>query len=362
MLVKMFLFTALLLSLSVGATAAQEASDFGALMDAAVPNLLAENPGVPGVAIAVIQDGAVVWSDGYGVADRASEELVTADTPFPVASISKIVTAYALLELVAEGQIDLDAPANSYLTRWQIPALGRNNPDEATIRRILSHTAGLSTDGYPGFTADAELPTLEELLDGTGGDPVRLMITPGRRFMYSGGGYTVLQLMIEELTGETFANYMQRVVLEPLGMEHSSFAWTPELGAATQYNRNGDVFSNVVHVDQAAGGMYASANDLAAFFVALLQDERAEAIFTPNPGTESEPYGFGAFIDQTPTGEAKLWHDGLGPGMHAMFYLFPAQNAGVVILTNSPSGSALVDPIMCVFERWSQVDAPEFCE
>ncbi len=143
---------------------------------------------------------------------------------------------------------------------------------------------------------------------------------------------------------------------------HSSFEWSPELGAATQYDVNGDVFPGVTHVDQAAGGLYTSANDLAAFFAALLHDDRAEAIFTPNVGTENDPYGFGVYVHHTEAGEAMIWHDGLGRGMHAIFYLFPEHNEGVVVLTNHPAGTAVVDEVMCAYDRWSEVEVPRACE
>ena len=356
------LFSILTFVLLAAPTAAQEVETLAAQMEATLPVVRDEFPFIPAFSAAVIKDGAVIWSGGYGVADVESGVPVTADTPFPAASISKVLTAYAILGLVDEGVLDLDTPVNSYLTRWQVPALGRNNPDEVTIRRILSHTAGLSAEGYAGFTADHEIPTLEQFLDGIAGDPVRVIISPGRRFMYSGGGYTVLQLLIEEVTGMLFADYMQTTVFEPLGMTHSSFEWSPELGAVTQYTVNNEVYPNVVHVDQAAGGVYTTANDLAAFFAALLHDDRAEAIFTPNAGTESDPYGFGVYAHHTETGEPMIWHDGLGRGMHAIFYLFPEHDEGVVVLTNHPAGTAVVQNVMCVYDRWSEVEVPRACE
>ena len=348
--------------LTAAPAAAQDAESLAAHMDAALTDVLASHPNVPGFAAAIIKDGVVIWSGGYGVADIESGASVTADTPFAAASIAKVVTAYAILGLADEGVIDLDAPVNSYLTRWQVPVLGRNDPDEVTIRRILSHTAGLSAEGYAGFSPDHEIPTLEQFLDGIAGEPVRVIISPGRRFMYSGGGYTVLQLLIEELTGESYADYMQQTVLEPLGMEHSSFEWFHDLGAATQYDVNGSVFPGVTHVDQAAGGLYTSANDLATFFAALLHDDRAAAIFTPNEHTDPDPYGFGVYVDQTESGETMIWHDGLGRGMHAIFTLFPEHDEGVVVLTNSPAGNAVVDEVMCAYDSWSEVEAPRACE
>lgn len=352
------------LSLLIGAPLRAQEADTTALADLmndALPALSAEFHHVPGFAVAIIKDGAVIWSGGYGVADVEAQTPVSASTPFPTASISKVVTAYAALGLAADGVIDLDAPVNGYLTRWQVPVLGRNNADDVTVRRILSHTAGLSAEGYRGFAPGDSLPTLEAFLDGAGGDPVRVMIRPGVRFMYSGGGYTVLQLLIEELTGVPFADYMHTSVFEPLGMEHASFVWTPDLGAAAQYDVNGNVQSNTLHMDQAAGGLYASADDLGAFFAALLEDERSEAIFTAADATDGA-YGFGVYIDQTQAGDTMIWHDGLGRGMHAAFYLFPEHNEGVIVLANTPTGNAVVNRVLCLYDGWSAVEAAEFCE
>ncbi|MBE2270248.1 MAG: beta-lactamase family protein [Anaerolinea sp.] len=360
MRLKIGLFAVLLLLL-VAPVLAQDVDNLAAIMDSTLTAVEEEFPFVPGFSVAVVKDGAVIWSGGYGYADVEAGTPATADTLFPAASISKVVTAYAILGMADEGLIDLDAPVNSYLTRWQVTALGRNDPANVTIRRILSHTAGLSAEGYPGFAADAALPTLEEFLDGAGGDPVRMVISAGRTFMYSGGGYTVLQLLIEELSGMSYEDYMQSAVFEPLGMTNSTFVWTPELGAAAQYDRNGEPFLNVVHVDQAAGGLLTSANDLGAFFGALMQDARSGAIFTAAEGTREE-YGYGVYVDQTESGERMIWHDGLGRGMHAIFYLFPDAGEGVVILTNTPPGTAVVNPAMCAYDRWSDVDASEFCE
>jgi len=126
------------LMLIVAPAAAQDVDTLAAQMESALDEALATSPTVPGFAVAVIKDGEVIWSDGYGVADVEAGTPVTADTIFPAASISKVVTAYEILSLVDEGLIDLDTPVNSYLTRWQVPALGRNDPDEGVV--ILSNT------------------------------------------------------------------------------------------------------------------------------------------------------------------------------------------------------------------------------
>ncbi len=279
---RLLLLIALLLLLPAAAQA--QSDDLNALTDSfdqLVPALLETN-GIAGASLALIHDGAPVWSSGYGVADKQTPIPVTADTVFSVELISKSVTAWEILRLVEAGQIDLDAPVNSSLTGWQVPAVGRNDPDQVTVRRLLSHTAGLSVDGYRGYDTDTtDLPALTDLLDGkaSGAQPVRVIISPGARFMYSGGGYEILQLLIEQITGESYADRIQADVFDNLGMDHSYPNWSAQIGdrLATSYTAAGAVDSTLLHADLAAGGLFTSANDLARFFTAGLSARLADA-------------------------------------------------------------------------------------
>ena len=179
---------------------------------------------VPGVAVALVRDGQLTWSKGYGQADTARGVPVTPDTVFQVGSISKPVTAWGVMRLVQQGKLDLDAPVDRYLTRWHLPP-APFDADGVTIRRLLNHSAGLNSQDYSPI-ATRPLPSLEQSLSGESGgvnarrgsDDVRITMTPGQQRSYSNGGYTLLQLAIEEVTGEPFARYMQREVLDPLGM------------------------------------------------------------------------------------------------------------------------------------------------
>ncbi len=282
---------------------------------------------------------------------------------FSVELMGKALTAWEIMRLVEAGKLDLDAPANQYLTGWQIPALGRNKADDATIRRILSHTAGLSVDGYPGFTPTDTLPTVIQLLDGEGGSPkVQVLTAPGQRFSYSGGGYTVLQLLIEQIGGQPFAQVMQQDVLDPLGMDHSSFTWSPDLLAATAYRKDGTVEDRVVHVDQAAGGLYTSAADLARFFTVGLTNKwlTADDIALMHTAAEATrgQYGFGNFLMTLDDGTPVVWHDGIGTGVRAIFFWLPDSGDGLIILTNSGQGNAIFKEIVCAWDGWLHPGAP----
>ena len=227
---------------------------------------------VPGVAVALVRDGRLTWAKGYGQADLARGVAVTPDTVFQVGSISKSVTAWGVMRLVQQGKLDLDAPVERYLTRWHLPR-SPFDADGVTIGRLLSHSAGLNSQDYSPIST-RPLPSLEQSLSGESGgvnarsgtDDVRITMEPGQQRHYSNGGYTLLQLAIEEVTGEPFARYMQREVLDPLGMTHSSFTWQEDLRAqsATGYDVAGRAVPRSALTEQAAGGLQTTANDLAA--------------------------------------------------------------------------------------------------
>ena len=179
-------------------------------VDQKIPQLLEEFL-VPGAAIAIIDDGKIILEKGYGYADIENKVKVDTRTGFNIGSISKTIAAWGVMKLVEEGKLDLDAPAEKYLTRWHLPESGFDS-DGVTIRRMLSHTAGLSLHGYPGWWPSDRLSTIEESLDGRNNGPgrVEIIMEPGTQYRYSGGGFTIMQLIVEEVTGEKFEDYMQR--------------------------------------------------------------------------------------------------------------------------------------------------------
>ncbi|MEO8393309.1 MAG: serine hydrolase domain-containing protein [Chloroflexota bacterium] len=367
-----FLFFTILILLILAAPVAAQNDDVTTLtdqFDTLVPTLL-KQAHVPGASLALIHNNEVVWSQGYGLADEDYNTTVTADTVFSVESISKALTAWEIMRLVEAGKIDLDAPVNQYLKSWQLTGLGNKDPDQATIRRILSHTAGLSVDGYRGFNADTTyLPPLPDFLDGKAGgaQPVQVMITPGRRFMYSGGGYTVLQLMIEDITGEAFQDVMKTDVLDRLGMTRSFFQWPAGLpDRATSYTTSGNVDSDLIHEDQAAGGLFTSANDLARFFTQgmtgdWLTPESVALMHTAAEATEGE-YGFGNFLFSLDGGIPVVWHDGIGFGQRSIFFLLPRHGDGLIILTNKGNGNRIFKQIVCAWDFWLHGDATTLCQ
>jgi CubicO group peptidase (beta-lactamase class C family) len=245
---------------------------------------------VPGASVAVVKNGEVSWARGYGMADPAQGLPVTPDTVFNAASIAKPVTAWGIMTLVEDGLLDLDAPIEQYLTRWHLPP-SEFDHDQITIRRILSHTAGLSTDGDTGVEPGAYVPTLEEALNGAvlGMRPLHVAYPPGEDYHYSSVGYTLLEIAAEEVTGESFASYMQREVLDPLGMINSSYEWTPELRtqAAIGHDWYNRPLPEYQYSTRAQGGLRTTATDLAIFMAASV------------PGPNGEPIGRGVLTPES---------------------------------------------------------------
>jgi CubicO group peptidase (beta-lactamase class C family) len=325
---------------------------------------------VPGVAVAQVRDGALTWSKGYGKADTATEVPVTADTVFQVASISKSVSAWGVMRLVEQGRLDLDAPVETYLTRWHLPA-SRFDSGGVTIRRLLNHTAGLNTQDYSPVTT-RPLPSLEQSLTGGSGQPgdrvgsddVRITAEPGRQYNYSNGGYTLLQMVVEEITGQPFATYMQREVLNPLGMTHSSYVRRPELAAvtATGYTNGDRAVPPSLFTEQAPSGLYSTANDLARFVAAGMRGPRGErpgrsvltpagvaALFARTPVPDGMTTSLGYDVDPLSDGTHAAGHMGKNSGWLTEFITLPDRGEGLVVLTNS-DGSG---PIGMSAQAWA---------
>jgi CubicO group peptidase (beta-lactamase class C family) len=316
----------------------------------------------PGLAVALLHHGRLIWAAGYGVADRTTGQPVTATTRFQAASLSKPVTAWGVLRLVESGRIGLDEPIVGHLRRWRPPA-SPFDADGLTVRRLLSHTAGLSVHGYVGQRADRPLPSIVASLSGKTGDgfPVELLEAPGQRWLYSGGGYSLAQLLVEQLTGRPFTDYMQAAVLEPLGMTASSFHWSRTAATARPHDAHGRQIGDFSFAEQAAAGLVTTAPDLARFLAAALAGPRGEppgrgvlspagvqVALTAAPATDGR-WGLGYGLGLTPGGDLLAYHEGANRGWRAGLALLPDRRAGIALLANGDAGSA---PIDAVVQQW----------
>jgi CubicO group peptidase (beta-lactamase class C family) len=337
-----------------------------AVEDAARQALAAST--TPGLAVALVHHGQVVWAAGYGMADPATGQPVTASTRFQAASLSKPVTAWGVLRLVESGRIGLDEPVLGRLRRWRLPP-SPLDADGITVRRLLSHTAGLSVHGYVGLTSNRPLPSIVASLSGETGDsfPVELLEAPGRRWLYSGGGYSLLQLLVEELTGRLFADYLQTEVLEPLGMTASSFHWSRTAATARPHDAHGRQIGDFALAEQAAAGLVTTAPDVARFVAAALAGPDGEPpgrgvlspaavrlALTAAPATEGR-WGLGYGLGLLPDGDRLAYHEGANRGWRAGLALLPDRRAGIVVLANGDDGSG---PIDAVVQRWLGLAAP----
>lgn len=284
---------------------------------------------VPGVAVAVVDGDHLAWSETYGV---------PAGTVFQAGSISKPVAAATILALVDEGRLDLDERVSNYLTTWRLPD-DFPDPDAVTLRHLLSHTAGIDTDGYLGLPADQPVPTTAESLEGAStGEPVHQSGKPGE-YSYSGGGYTIAQQIVEDVTGEPFADVVRREVLAPLGMSASGY----DCGDATAgHTDEGAEAPRYRYAEAAAAGLCTTADDLARFVAWLGSDDpRAELMRTAAPGTDGH-YGLGVELDGSDT----VGHQGVNRGYHAEIRVNPAAGVGLVVLTDGDRGGAVVDAVL----------------
>ena len=330
---------------------------------------------VPGAAIALVKEGEPVWAKTWGYADQEAGRLLTLDTRCRVESISKSVTAWGVLKLVEEGRIDLNAPVTSYLKNWSFPPPAYP-VKEVTVRRLLSHTAGLGL-GTIGvlYPPEGPVPSLQEALS----KDAILERVPGSAFSYSNAGFNLLELLIEEVTGTPFSDYMQEEVLTPLGMERSSYiwdaGWNPPLPKG--YSVSGKPIPPYVYPEKGAGGLFATVEDIARFVAAegqkgtgdslsqkILSPRTKALLFTPQTsipgfyGLAFPFYGFGHFIERFSDGTLAVSHGGQGSGWMSHFHLIPSAGDGIVILTNSQRSWPLFARVLREWTRWKGYSAP----
>lgn len=316
---------------------------------------------VPGVSIAFFDHGQIVWARGYGLADVASNKPVTPDTLFQAASISKPVSALAALRLVQDGKLSLDEDVNVKLKTWKVPDNAFTEKERVTLRRILSHSAGLTVHGFPGYASGAPIPSIVQILNGqkpANTDPIRVDVVPGTLWRYSGGGYVVLQTLLADVAGKPFPQLMRELVLDPAGMTHSTYEQPlPKNRAAeasTPYRSNGDPVQGGPHTypEMAPAGLWTTPSDLARVAIEvqnefagksskILNQSGARLMLTPQIGTWG--LGFGV---ENPGPAPRFSHGGANEGYRCDLEAYTSSSQGVAIMTNSDSGGDLYGEII----------------
>lgn len=323
---------------------------------------------VPGVSITVVNEGKIEWVHGYGhITNDPKSAFVDEQTLFQAGSISKPITAFGALILVQQGKISLDDDVNLYLKRWKVPENEFTKTEKVTLRRLLSHTAGTSVHGFPGYSVQAPIPTIVDILEGkkpiVNTDPIRVISKPGMEMKYSGGGTTIVQLLIEDVTGEHFDVWMQNNVLKPLGMLESTFAQplppSYALHAAYGHSLNGKDVEGKWHIypEMAAAGLWTTSKDLAQFIVyiqAALKGERTKPLnpdyvkkmITRQKIDDKEiDSGLGLFLENH--GENLMFtHAGQDEGFIARLSGYAFRGQGIVIMMNNDSGWILMNEII----------------
>lgn len=327
---------------------------------------------VPGTAVAVIRDGEVAEVHGYGTVRAGDGEPVTASTLFPAGSISKHVSALGALRLVKDGLLDLESDANTFLRRWRIPA------DGVTLEHLLRFTSGIDTPATDlenhRYRRGAKVPTALQILNGrkpAKTPPVTVKGVPGEVFLKNNVGYTVLQQLMQDVTGTPFPELMRELVLEPLGMSESGYGTEfpagTGLAAAYGHDEDGVAYPDgwSAHPDVAAAALWTTAGDLAKVLVEIRRAHRglASPILTAPLAARmltivapGRFYGMGSVVDDS-GGDLDYGHTGQCDGYRAMAIAQLEAGSGAVVLTNADSGREVLKFLMTAVReqgRWSE--------
>ena len=317
--------------------------------------------GIPGLSVAFVANGKIEWAKGYGSADISADKPMTPETMLLAGSISKPLAALRALQLVEQGVLNLDANINDSLTSWQLPDNEFTANEKVTLRRILNHTAGLTVWGFPGYDKGDDIPSVIDVLDGKGNtEAVRVYKQPGESWQYSGGGYTIMQLAIDDNQPDGFVDSLQRNVLDPLGMKDSTFANPlPEVFhelAATGYRANGDEVEGQwpIYPEMAAAGLWTTASQLVLYGVEIQRiyqtgedGNLSHAMVTKMLDAEPGSHGLGPSIDKFTFG-----HGGADEGFRAQLVAWKDLPYAVVIMVNSDNGRIMRELLLAIAKEY----------
>lgn len=342
------------------------AGDAPAFMRAAVGMI---EQGNRGKAALVLIEGGAIWREHYAT----TSDPVDRDTVFATASASKWLTAWGVMKLAEDRKLDLDRPVEDYLTRWHLPPSPFDHR-KVTIRRLLSHTAGLTDGlGFADYQPDEALPTLEQSLSNpraSSGQPVAIAvgIEPGSEWRYSGGGYLILELLVEEVSGQTFEAFMQESIFGPLRMTRSGYRDGTVENTAKSYDREGSLAPAYRYASKGATSFKTSAGDMARFVLAQipavvdkpLTQATIDAMRTPHAKSLGvDIWGLGTMLyAPAASGDFVFGHDGTNePAINAAVRVNPDTGDGIVVLVTG--GRALASELGAHWVFW-QTGLPDF--
>jgi CubicO group peptidase (beta-lactamase class C family) len=319
---------------------------------------------VPGVQIAVIDRDGIAWSRGFGVRDTASRAPVTVATRFQAASLSKPIATLGVLRAVAQGTLGLDDDIRTRLRTWTLPASPFLDSGVVTPRLLLSHRAGIAVSGFLGYAQTESVPTLAQILAGQrpANHPALVVsAVPGRENRYSGGGYTVMEQVLQDVTGTPFVDFLQREVLRPLGMSRSTYATlrpdTPDDIARGYFSDGREVKGGWrTHPEHAAASLWTTACDYARAVVAMQRAARATSggrasgplsppLVAQMMTLQAPTQGVGVGLKGAPV-PFRFSHTGSNVGYKAIMLGFLDRPQGAVVLTNGDNGSELMNELV----------------
>ncbi|MET7001631.1 serine hydrolase [Chitinophaga defluvii] len=333
---------------------------------------------VNGVSIALIKDYKIEWAKGYGWADSAEQRPVTTNTLFQAGSISKSLNGVGILKLAQEGKLNLDSDINIYLRSWKFPYDSLSKGKKITIANLLSYTAGLTVHGFEGYEKGDAIPALIQILNGekpANSKAIRSMYEPSLKSEYSGGGTTISQLILQDITGQPYDTYMWNNVLNPMGMSNSFYTQPPpadkENLLATGYYNDGKAVKGKYHIypEQAAAGLWTNPTDLAKYIIETqlsLQGKSNKVLSPETTRLRLTPYidnsaALGVFIIKKGN-ENYFNHDGSDEGFVATYYGSMENGNGAVVMANTDNGSLLseiVNSLAAVY-NWKDFYTPKF--
>jgi CubicO group peptidase (beta-lactamase class C family) len=308
----------------------------------------------------VIDNFKVAWAKGYGVTEAGSKTPVTVHTLFQAGSISKPVAATGTLSLIEHGKLSLDENVNQKLKSWQVPDNEFTKDEKVTLRRIMSHSAGLTVHGFPGYAVGEPIPSLVQIFNGeppANTAPIRVDFVPGTKLRYSGGGVTIEQQVVIDVTGKPFPQFMRETVLDKIGMADSTYEQPlpPARAAmtATGTRADGMVIAGKWHIypEMAAAGLWTTATDLAKFGIEIALSKQGKANHVLSQATtremlkpQIEQVGLGFFLAGHKNPE-EFGHNGADEGFQALLIMFSDSGKGVAIMANSDNGISVANSL-----------------
>jgi CubicO group peptidase (beta-lactamase class C family) len=322
-----------------------------AVLTSKVDGILNRHPAV-GLAIGIVENGSLAYFHGHGVADIGSKAPITEDTGFRIASITKTFTAVAVMQLWERGLVDLDAPANDYLSSYKLVPARKRWP-QTTVRQLLTHTGGIPEQAHPAqmfsrdygqtFAEGERVPTLAEYYGGR----LRVAVEPGATFMYGDHSFATLGQLVEDASGQSLADYFRDHIFGPLAMADSDMVRTDRVKSriATGYKftaHGPEAVADRESVTAGASSIYSTTRDMARYVGALLRGggpvlkpETVAAMFAPQYRKHPSFPGMGlGFFRSDLSGRVAIEHQGIVPGFNSQIFLAPDDGIGVLAFTN----------------------------